>query len=147
MAAYPEIQDQAIEEINRIWPDCHERFHSSTTMDDYVKFPFVLACYSETLRLFPPVQMIPKIAAEDTRIVLERSNESSLASDSPMNLSQSKIAPVLTEKTPLYPSPTPAADNLVDFVVKKGTIIFVDPPGVRKCHLYRICLILLTFGS
>jgi Cytochrome P450 len=69
LAAYPEQQDKAYQEIMEGDPS------EETIIRDYPKFRFLLACYYETLRLFPPVQQIPKIAAEDTQIVIERSNE------------------------------------------------------------------------
>jgi hypothetical protein len=69
LAAYPEQQDKAYQEIVEGDPS------EETVIRDYPKFRFLLACYYETLRLFPPVQQIPKIAAEDTQIVIERSNE------------------------------------------------------------------------
>lgn len=81
-------------------------------MDDYSKFPFVLACYSETLRLFPPVQMIPKVAAKDTSISVDENNDLGSIPDG-------------VEKQE-------AEVPKVSFVVKKDTIIFIDPPGVRE---------------
>jgi hypothetical protein len=69
LAAYPEEQDKAYREIMEGDPS------EETVIRDYPRFRFLLACYYETLRLFPPVQQIPKIAAEDTQIVIERTNE------------------------------------------------------------------------
>ena len=69
LAAYPEHQDKAYREIMEGDPS------EDTIIRDYPKFRFLLACYYETLRLFSPVQQIPKIAAEDTQIVIERTNE------------------------------------------------------------------------
>lgn len=69
LAAYPEQQEKAYQEIIEGDPS------EDTIIRDYPKFRFLLACYYETLRLFPPVQQIPKIAAEDTQIVIERTNE------------------------------------------------------------------------
>ena len=72
LKAYPDMHDQAYQEIMENWPqpsgstdDVFEGgFSTPTTFDDYALFTFILACYSETLRLFPPVQQIPKVAAE-----------------------------------------------------------------------------------
>ena len=80
LAAYPEIQNRAYQEIVENWPQSSAstddifqgRFSTPTTIDDYARFTFIFACYSETLRLFPPVQQIPKVVAKDMRIVLER---------------------------------------------------------------------------
>ena len=69
LAAYPDKQEKAYQEIMESDPG------EDTTIRDYSKFRFLLACYHETLRLFPPVQQIPKIAEEDTQIVIERTNE------------------------------------------------------------------------
>lgn len=69
LAAYPDEQEKAYREIMEGDPS------EETIIRDYPNFRFLLACYYETLRLFPPVQQIPKIAAEDTQIVIERSNE------------------------------------------------------------------------
>jgi hypothetical protein len=83
-------------------------------MDDYAKFPFVLACFWETVRLFPPVQMIPKVAAQDTSITVETNNA------------------VRTDSKDVD-APNAGEFGHTTFVVKKGTIIFLDPPGVREC--------------
>ena len=80
LAAYPEVQGRAYQEIMDSWSQpsastddiFQGRFSTPTTIDDYTRFTFILDCYSEILRLFPPVQQIPKVAAEDMRIVLER---------------------------------------------------------------------------
>ncbi|KAG8831296.1 hypothetical protein FRC17_003343 [Serendipita sp. 399] len=69
LAAYPEEQEKAYREIMENDPN------EDTVIRDYPKFKFLLACYYETLRLFPPVQQIPKIAAEDTQILIEKSND------------------------------------------------------------------------
>ena len=69
LAAYPEFQEMAVQEIMEHDPA------GDTTILDYPKFRFILACYYETLRLFPPVQQIPKIVAEDLHVVVEKSNE------------------------------------------------------------------------
>jgi hypothetical protein len=79
-------------------------------MDDYAKFPFTLACFWETVRLFPPVQMIPKVAAQDTSVSVEATN----------------VAETDTKGS------TTMEFERTSFVVKKGTIIFLHPAGVRK---------------
>jgi hypothetical protein len=69
LAAYPEFQEMAFQEIMEHDPA------GDTTILDYPKFRFILACYYETLRLFPPVQQIPKVVAEDLHVAVEKSNE------------------------------------------------------------------------
>jgi len=69
LASYPEFQEMAFQEIMEHDPA------GDTTIIDYPKFRFILACYYETLRLFPPVQQIPKVVAEDLHVVVEKSNE------------------------------------------------------------------------
>ena len=137
LAAYPEIQDRAYQEIVENWPQPSSsvddifqgRFSTLTTIDDYAHFPFILACYSETLRLFPPVQQIPKVAAKDMRIVLEKDNGQHISSsilngtarfDGPMPYSRASGR---------EPTVLPAQRELI---VKKGTVVFVDPPAVRE---------------
>ena len=137
LAAYPEIQDQAFQEIVENWPRTgastegifQGRLSTPTTIDDYTRFPFILACYSETLRLFPPVQQILKIAAEDMRIVLEKDNSQPISLsildgtakfDGPMPYSRASGK---------EPSVLPAQRDLI---VKKGTVVFIDPPAVRE---------------
>ncbi|PVG00144.1 cytochrome P450 [Serendipita vermifera] len=69
LAAYPDKQEKLYEEII-------EQDHSNdTVLEDYPKFRYALATYYETLRLFPPVQQIPKRVEHDTIITFERSNE------------------------------------------------------------------------
>lgn len=115
LAAYPEYQEEAIREIYSVWPstaETFEPFYENTTMDDYAKFPYILACYAETLRLFPPVQMIPKVAAQDTCISVETSNE--------VNSNAEK------ETDPLV-----GRNGQTEFVIKKDTIVMIDAPGVH----------------
>lgn len=137
LAAYPEIQDQAFQEIVENWPQpsastdggFQGRFSTPTTIDDYTHFPFILACYSETLRLFPPVQQIPKVAAEDMRIVLEKDNSQ-------------PVSPNILNGTTKFDGPMPysRASGRVssvlsvqrELIVKKGTVVFVDSPAVRE---------------
>jgi hypothetical protein len=137
LAAYPEIQDQAYQEIVENWPQpgapkddlFQGRFSTPTTIDDYARFPFILACYSETLRLFPPVQQIPKVAAEDMRIVLEMDNGQPVSS-STLNGTAKFDGPMpYSRASGRGPSVLPAQRELI---VKKGTIVFVDPPAVRE---------------
>ncbi|KAG8818645.1 hypothetical protein FRC17_010764 [Serendipita sp. 399] len=128
LAAYPEYQDEALREINQVWPSTSasfEPFYENTSFDDYAKFPYVLACYSETLRLFPPVQMIPKIAAQDVSISVETSNEAPVAAESSDSKSFKEFDPFFTAKESYTSAPQ------TNFVVKKDTIIMIDPPGVH----------------
>ncbi|KAG8865470.1 hypothetical protein FRC20_009806 [Serendipita sp. 405] len=82
LAAYPDEQEKAYREIMENDPS------ENTVIRDYPKFKFLLACYYETLRLFPPVQQIPKIAAEDTQILIEKSNDTTSAAPSAQPPSQ-----------------------------------------------------------
>ena len=108
-------------------------------MDDYAKFPFVLACFWETIRLFPPVQMIPKVAAQDVSISVQTSNvmespasglpftDTDLSNEAKSNSTASKSNLLTTDQS---------TGGQTTFVVKKGTIIFLNTPGVREylCH-------------
>lgn len=98
-------------------------------MDDYAKFPFLLAAYSETLRLFPPVQMIPKIAAQDAMISVDASNVAYTEGGAPSITTS--IATPTTAGASLSDNSV-IGDPQTNFAIKKGTVIFVDPPGVRK---------------
>ena len=150
LAAYPEIQDQAYQEIVENWPQpsvstndiFQGRFSTPTTIDDYARFPFILACYSETLRLFPPVQQIPKVAAEDMRIVLEMDN-SQPVSPSILNGTAKFDGPMpYSRASGREPSVLPAQRELI---VKKGTVVFVDPPAVRKYTIQSNSATLVSF--
>ena len=150
LAAYPEIQDRAYQEIVENWPQpspstddiFRGRFSTPTTIDDYAHFTFILACYSETLRLFPPVQQIPKVAAEDMRIVLEKDNSQNVSSsilngpaklDGPMPYSRASGR---------EPSVLPAQRELI---VKKGTVVFIDFPAVREYSILPNRMTLVSF--
>jgi hypothetical protein len=136
LAAYPEYQQQAVEELNGVWPSENNTtnnanvFQSSTTMDDYAQFPFLLACYSETLRLFPPVQMIPKIAAQDTMISVDASNVA--YTEGTKRPATTPVASPTSPGASLFEVDSAESDAQTSFAIKKGTFIFVDPPGVRK---------------
>ena len=139
LVAYLEIQDQAYQEIVENWPQpsastddiFQGRFSTPPTIDDYARFAFILACYSETLRLFPPVQQIPKVAAK-MRIVLERDNSQDVL-DGPMPYSRASGR---------EPSVLAAQQELI---VKKGTVIFVDPPAVHECSIQSNSTTLVSF--
>ena len=121
---------------------CQKHFSTPTTIDDYARFTFILACCSETLRLFPPVQQIPKVAAEDMRIVLEKDNSQDVSSsilngtaefDGPMPHSRASGS---------GPSVLVARRELI---VKKGTFVFVDPPAVREYSIQFSSTTLVSF--
>lgn len=82
LAAYPEYQEMAYQEIMENDPS------GESTIADYPKFRFLLASYYETLRMFPPVQQIPKVVAEDMEVVVESSNE--IVPESPL-LQEAKL--------------------------------------------------------
>ncbi len=137
LAAYPEMQDQAFQEIMENWPQPStstdggplERFSTPSTIDDYAHFPFILACYSETLRLFPPVQQVPKVAAEDMRIVLEKDN-SQPVSPSILNGTAKFDGTMSYSRASGEDSSVLSAQR--ELIVKKGTVILFDAPAVRE---------------
>ncbi len=49
LAVFPETQDRIVEEINQV---CG--LSDTVTYDDIQKMPYLEACISETLRLYPP---------------------------------------------------------------------------------------------
>jgi len=137
LAAYPEIQDQVYQEIVENWPQpstgtddiFYGRFSTPTTVDDYARFPFTLACYSETLRLFPPVQQIPKVATKDMRIVLEKDNSQHISSSTLNGTAKFDGTMLYSRASGREPAVLPAQRELI---VKKGTVVFVDLPAVRE---------------
>ena len=103
LAAYPEFQEMALQEIMEHDPA------GDTTILDYPKFRFILACYYETLRLFPPVQQIPKIVAEDLHVVVEKSNDT----DDKVGATEKDDKVGATEKEPIVTvqAATPRLDS------------------------------------
>lgn len=63
LALYPAEQERAYEEIKQHFPD-----GSTPTIDDLPKLSFVESVINEALRMFPPVTIIPKMAADDTTL-------------------------------------------------------------------------------
>ncbi|KIM22191.1 hypothetical protein M408DRAFT_18227 [Serendipita vermifera MAFF 305830] len=109
LAAYPEYQDAAVEEINNVWPSA-----------------------SETIRLFPPVQMIPKVAAQDVSVTVQTSNVNNAASAAPPTsedglISEKKSYGAVSK----VDGSAEEVGNQTTFAVKKGTIIFMHTPGVH----------------
>ena len=150
LAAYPEIQDQAYQEIVENWPkpdastdDIFQgHFSTPTTIDDYSRFTFILACYSETLRLFPPVQQIPKVAAEDMRIVLEKDNSQDVSS-SILNGTAKFDGPMPYSRANGREPSVLAAQR--ELIVKKGTFVFIDVPAVREYSIQSNSTTLVLF--
>lgn len=70
LALWPEKQEEMYRQIMQAMPA-----DGVTTYADYKKFEYVLAVYFETLRMFPPVQQIPKKLSQDTIFTFDKSNE------------------------------------------------------------------------
>ena len=126
------MQDQAYRATVESWPQPSAAtddifqggFSTPTTIDDYARFTYTRACYSETLCLFPPVQQIPKVAAEDMRIVLEKDNTQHVSS-SILNGTAKIGGPMpCSRASGRGPTALPAQRELI---VKKGTVVSVDP--------------------
>ncbi|KAG9002284.1 hypothetical protein FRB90_011406 [Tulasnella sp. 427] len=69
LALWPEKQDEMYRQIMQAMPA-----DGVTSYADYKKFEYVLAVYFETLRMFPPVQQIPKKLSQDTVFTFDKSN-------------------------------------------------------------------------
>lgn len=114
LALNPEVQDKAYQEIMETDP------FENTVFGDYEKFPFIQGCYLETLRLYPPVQQIPKVATQDAVVVVQKSNVGmeGAATVQTKNGDDALVAPDLA--------------NSASIAIKKGTIIMISPPGLRE---------------
>lgn len=62
LAIYPEHQQKLFDEADAVFGD------REASYDDYTSLPYSLATMQEALRLYSPVQLIPKIALEDTHL-------------------------------------------------------------------------------
>ena len=137
LAAYPKVRGQAYQEIVENWPQpspstddiFQGRFSTPTTIDDYARLTFILACYSETLRLSPPIQQIPKVAAEDVRIVLEKDHSQDVSS-SILNGTAKFDGPMPYSRGSKRESSVLAAKR--ELIVKMRTIVFGDAPAARE---------------
>ena len=49
LAVYPDVQERVFEEISRVCVS-----HEKVTHDEFKDMPYLEACISETLRLYPP---------------------------------------------------------------------------------------------
>lgn len=88
LALHPEAQDKLYEEIIQVCGKDDEPvslllshhllsdlnadfllpFPSFQSYADYHKLVYTLACYNESIRLFPPVNLLPKVAMVDTTL-------------------------------------------------------------------------------
>ncbi|EIM88971.1 cytochrome P450 [Stereum hirsutum FP-91666 SS1] len=75
LALYPEEQDKLYKEIKSLMPDPTRL----PTYDEMNSFQYSMAVFYETLRMFPPVNGIPKQSAEDTSIVVGNGSGDSVA--------------------------------------------------------------------
>ncbi|KAJ7917508.1 cytochrome P450 [Mycena leptocephala] len=75
LALYPEEQDRLYQEIKSLMPDRNRL----PTYDEMNSFKYSMAVFYETLRMFPPVNNIPKMSAEDTSIVVGNSDGATTA--------------------------------------------------------------------
>ncbi|KAJ6462196.1 cytochrome P450 [Mycena sanguinolenta] len=75
LALYPEEQDRLYQEIKSLMPDPNRL----PTYDEMNSFKYSMAVFYETLRMFPPVNGIPKMSAEDTSIVVSNSDGATTA--------------------------------------------------------------------
>jgi len=64
LALYPEVQEELYQQVKSVVPEGRLPEYSDMNA---LKYP--LAVIHETLRMFPPVPLIPKISAEDTTLV------------------------------------------------------------------------------
>ncbi|KAJ6474842.1 cytochrome P450 [Mycena sanguinolenta] len=75
LALYPEEQDRLYQEIKSPMPEPNRL----PTYDEMNSFKYSMAVFYETLRMFPPVNTIPKMSAEDTSIVVSNSDGATTA--------------------------------------------------------------------
>lgn len=65
LSLYPDIQEKLHQEVKQIMDENGDKVPS---YDDYSKYIYSKCVMDETLRLFPPVAVVPKITAEDVEI-------------------------------------------------------------------------------
>ncbi|KAJ7668045.1 cytochrome P450 [Mycena rosella] len=77
LALYPAVQQKIYEETLKIWPD---GFPSTASPSSYKEFmpqlQYTLAVFQETIRLFPPVTRLSRIAHADTTLTAHRFSSS-----------------------------------------------------------------------
>jgi len=66
LALYPDEQERLYQHIKGVMSS----LNGTPTNEDTSRFTHTLAVFYETLRLFPPVTLIPKVAAEDTTLTV-----------------------------------------------------------------------------
>jgi cytochrome P450 len=66
LALYPDEQERLYQHIKGVMSS----LNNTHTYEDMSRFTHTLAVFHETLRLFPPVTLIPKVAAEDTTLTV-----------------------------------------------------------------------------
>ncbi|QRV75287.1 cytochrome P450 family protein [Ceratobasidium sp. AG-Ba] len=79
-ALYPDIHAAVREEADKVWPDpaAHK---SSTYRSDFVRLPYTLALFYETLRHFPAEPVLPRIASQDTVLLATKRKEGLMPSE------------------------------------------------------------------
>jgi len=70
LALYPDEQEHLYQHIKEVTSG----LNGTPTYEDMSRFTYTLAVFYETLRLFPPVTMIPKVAAQDTTLTVNNAD-------------------------------------------------------------------------
>ncbi|KAL6074434.1 cytochrome P450 [Balamuthia mandrillaris] len=70
LACHPDAQQKVYEEVQRLLQEKMASGEQSEqlTYDDYKKLNYTMCVFKEALRMYPPVNMVPKMAAEDVMI-------------------------------------------------------------------------------
>ncbi|KAF9530338.1 cytochrome P450 [Crepidotus variabilis] len=90
LALYPEEQDKVHQQINSLLTE-----GASLSYEDMPKFTYSMAVLYETLRMFPAVIYIPKVAAEDTVLRSTTENGDPISLSVPKGTSIALLTPAL----------------------------------------------------
>ncbi|CZR53265.1 uncharacterized protein PAC_03143 [Phialocephala subalpina] len=121
LACYPEYQQQVQSEIDSIWSTKKEG--EELTYDDYPKMRFIVALMLETLRAYPPLNLLPKHAT-DAQTFTYRGQTVYVPPNTDIS-----IAIVSTQHNPLYWGPDPWEFRPSRWLMPPG---YLPPPNTSN---------------
>ncbi|CAG8977354.1 hypothetical protein HYALB_00011369 [Hymenoscyphus albidus] len=131
LACFPEVQRMVQEEIDGIWrekKECEELVYG-----DYGKMRVIMAVMLETLRLYPPVVMLPKFTVEHTTLTYN-----DITIEIPAD-SRVSLDIVSTQRNPKYWNPNPHQFTPSRWLMPPSYVALPEANNESPAHANLLC--------